>query len=286
MFPSVQAILINQNGIHRFTVTLVQEAEEQRYWSDNISARNLDPTDALGLHYITSANKEQSSFSSYDSHSTAAAYLGRLFYSFDDRYMFTGTLRRDGYSAFGSNNPWANFWSAGLSWVFTNEKGVDISWLDLGKLRASYGTNGNRSLSDTYLSLSNLANGGAMVYYNNGSSAIINSLAMSRLGNPNLAWEKTTAYNIGLDFGMFNQRLMGSVEYYFKKTHDMIMAQRLPSFTGFNSITTNLGAVQNSGFELSLTSSNIRTSNFEWNTTVGLSYNKNRINHQIGRAHV
>ena len=267
------------SDIHRFTVTLVQEAEEQRYWSDNISARNLDPTDALGLHYITSANKEQSSFSSYDSHSTAAAYLGRLFYSYDDRYMFTGTLRRDGYSAFGSNNPWANFWSAGLSWVFTNEKGVDISWLDLGKLRASYGTNGNRSLSDTYLSLSNLANGGAMVYYNNGSSAIINSLAMSRLGNPNLAWEKTTAYNIGLDFGLFNQRLMGSVEYYFKKTHDMIMAQRLPSFTGFNSITTNLGEVQNSGFELSLTSSNIRTSNFEWNTTVGLSYNKNRINH-------
>ena len=91
------------NDLHHFTVTLVQEAEENKYWSDNISARNITPTDVLGFHYISGANKEQSSFSTNDTHYTAAAYLGRLFYGFMDRYMLTATVRRDGYSAFGQS---------------------------------------------------------------------------------------------------------------------------------------------------------------------------------------
>lgn len=266
-------------GDHRFTVTLVQEAEENRYWSDNIEARNITPTDVLGLHYISGMNKEQSNFWSSDTHSTAAAYLGRLFYSFKDRYMFTGTVRRDGYSAFGQNNPWATFWSVGGSWLFSEEKFVDLDWLNTGKLRVSYGTNGNRSLGDTYLSLSNLKDGGVMGYWNNGSSDVINALYVDRLANPNLEWEKTTAYNVGLDFAVLDYRLTGSIEFYHKKTHDQIMAQRLPNFTGFSSITTNLGEVQNTGFELTLNSSNIQRENFTWDTSFGFSYNKNKINH-------
>ena len=264
---------------HRFTVTLVQEAEENRYWSDNIEARNITPTDVLGLHYISGLNKEQSNFWSTDTHSTAAAYLGRLFYSFKDRYMFTGTVRRDGYSAFGQNNPWATFWSVGGSWLFSEEKFVDLDWLNTGKFRVSYGTNGNRSLGDTYLALSNLSNGGVMGYWNNGSSDVINALYVDRLGNPNLEWEKTTAYNVGVDFAVLDYRLTGSIEWYHKKTHDMIMAQRLPNFTGFSSITTNLGEVQNSGIEITLNSSNIQRENFTWDTSFGFSYNKNKINH-------
>jgi TonB-linked SusC/RagA family outer membrane protein len=267
------------NDIHHFTVTLVQEAEEYRYWSDNISARNITPTDALGFHYISGANMEQSSFSTSDTHSTAAAYLGRLFYGLKDRYMFTGTVRRDGYSAFGSNNPWATFWSLGGSWVFSEEKFVNLPWLDNGKLRVSYGTNGNRSLSDTYLALSNLSNGGVMGYIQNGSATVIQALSISRLGNPNLEWEKTSAFNVGLDFSVLNYRLTGSLEWYFKKTHDMIMSQRLPNFTGFSSITTNLGEVTNSGIELTLNSRNIDAKNFTWDTTFGFSYNKNKIKH-------
>lgn len=264
---------------HHFTVTLVQEAEENRYWSDNISARNITPTDALGFHYISGANMEQSSFSTNDTHSSAAAYLGRLFYGYNDRYMFTGTVRRDGYSAFGSNNPWATFWSVGGSWVFSEESFIKLPWLDSGKLRVSYGTNGNRSLSDTYLALSNLSNGGVMGYYENGNATVIQALQIDRLGNPNLEWEKTSAYNIGVDFAVLKYRLSGSIEWYFKKTHDMIMAQRLPNFTGFSSITTNLGEVTNSGVEITLNSRNYDTNNFKWNTSVGFSYNKNRIKH-------
>ena len=270
------------NDLHHFTVTLVQEAEENKYWSDNISARNITPTDVLGFHYISGANKEQSSFSTNDTHYTAAAYLGRLFYGFMDRYMLTATVRRDGYSAFGQNNPWANFWSLGGSWVLSEEKfAQDWKWLNMAKLRLSYGTNGNRSLSDTYLALSNLANGGLYAYYKYGSTSqeVLNALQVSRLGNPNLEWEKTSSWNFGLDFSVLDRRLSGSIDVYHKRTHDMIMAQRLPNFTGFSSITTNLGEVTNTGFEITLRSVNIDQENFKWNTSVGFSYNKNKIKH-------
>ena len=275
--------------VHHFTVTLVQEAEEHRTWSDNIYARNLAPTDVLGFHYTDSGNKLQSSFKTYDSHYTGTSYLGRAFYSYDDRYMFTGTFRRDGFSGFGANNPWGNFGSVGLGWTFTNEKFLESTknWLDMGKLRLSWGTNGNRdfktkdnpSADDVYLTLANLKLGDPMVYYNNGTSTTVNSLNMSRLAAPNLEWEKTNAYNIGLDFSIFNHVLSGTVDYYFKKTSGMIMSQRLPSFTGFSSITTNLGEVQNQGFEISLTSNNIQTKDFTWSTSAGFSLNNNRINH-------
>ena len=270
------------NDLHHFTVTLVQEAEENKYWSDNISARNITPTDVLGFHYISGANKEQSSFSTDDTHYTAAAYLGRLFYGFMDRYMLTATVRRDGYSAFGQNNPWANFWSLGASWVLSEEKfAQDWKWLNMAKLRVSYGTNGNRSLKDTYLALSNLADGGLYAYYKTGSLSqeVLNALSVSRLGNPNLEWEKTSSWNFGLDFSVLDRRLSGSIDVYHKRTHDMIMAQRLPNFTGFSSITTNLGEVTNTGFEITLRSVNIDQENFKWNTSVGFSYNKNKIKH-------
>lgn len=268
------------NNLHHFTLTLVQEAEEFRYWNDNIEAKYITPTDALGFHYIAGADKELSKFWTSDTHSSAAAYLGRLFYGFNDKYMVTGTVRRDGYSAFGSNNPWATFYSVGASWRFSEEKFADLPWLDDGKLRVSYGTNGNRSLEDTYLSLANLKDGGKIAYLDkNGNPVILNSLEMDRLASPNLEWEKTTAWNVGLDFSLFNHRLTGSIEWYSKKTHDMIMSQRLPVFTGFDKITTNLGEVTNKGFEISLNSVNIQNDKFTWTTSLGFSYNKNRIKH-------
>ena len=196
--------------------------------------------------------------------------------------MFTGTFRRDGYSGFGSNNPWGNFGSVGLSWVFSEENFMSDAhdWMDMGKLRLSWGTNGNREFGDVYSTLSNLSlAGGSMVYYQNGNSNVVNPLYMSRLAAPNLEWEKTKAWNIGLDFSFLNGRLTANMDYYLKKTTDMIMSQRLPSFSGFGSIMANLGEVQNQGFEIALNSTNIQNRNFTWNTSVGFSINKNKINH-------
>ena len=267
---------------HHVVLTLVQEAEERRFWQDKISARKILPSDALGFHNTGNGDKKLSSFSSNDTHETAAAYMARLFYSYDDRYMITGTVRRDGYCAFGGNNPWATFPSVSAAWNFKNEKFFDWEPMSTGKLRLSWGQNGNRQLSDPYISLANLGAGvGASMGYltANGGTVDVKYLSMDRLANPNLQWEKTEAVNIGLDFGFLNDRITGSAEYYIMKTHDMIMSQRLPGFSGFGSMTTNLGEVQNKGFELSLNTVNILNKNFEWRTTLGFSIYKNEIKH-------
>lgn len=144
---------------HHVILTLVQEAEERRYWNDKIEARNILPSDALGFHNTQNGTKDNSKFNTNDTHETAAAYLGRLFYSYDDRYMFTGTVRRDGYCAFGANNPWATFPSLSVAWSFANEKFFKWEPMSTGKLRVSWGKNGNRQLKDPYLALANLASG-------------------------------------------------------------------------------------------------------------------------------
>jgi hypothetical protein len=263
--------------------TLVQEAEILESWTDRIEARNILPTDALGFHNTKNGTKENSTYSSGDSRQTADALMARVFYAYDNRYMITGSIRRDGYSAFGSSNPYGVFPAVAAAWTFTNEKFFKgNSWLSNGKLRVSYGKNGNRALADPYIALANLYEGaGKMQGYLNsaGQMQLYRYLMQERLANPNLQWEKTASYNVGLDFGLFKDRVTGSIEYYTMQTHDMIMSQRLPIFTGFGSIATNLGQVDNSGVELTLSTVNMRQKNFQWTTTFGLSYNKNKITH-------
>lgn len=267
---------------HRVTVTLVQEAEERRYWSDRLEARNIQPSDALGFHNTSNATKENSTFTSNDTHQTADGLLARAFYSYDSRYMLTASIRRDGYSAFGQNNPYATFPSLAVAWNFTNES--FFKWKNImssGKLRLSWGENGNRALADPYISLANLSSGlGATMGYITGSTMNeIKYLLVDRMSNPNLQWEKTQSTNLALDYGFLNDRITGSLEFYTMKTHDMIMSQRLPGFTGFGSIVTNLGEVQNKGIEFSISSANIQTQNFRWNTSLSLSYNTNKVKH-------
>lgn len=273
------------NQKHHVMATFVQEAENRKYWSDNINAMNIQPSDALGFHNTDSATLINSSFSANDTHQSADALMARLFYSFDDRYMITATYRRDGYSAFGANNPYAYFPSVAVAWSFKNEKWLTWDALSTGKLRLSWGKNGNRSLENPYVSLANLVPGNSTMGYINNSSGVMTDvkyLNVNRMANPNLAWEKTTATNVGLDLGFLNNRINATVDMYYAVTHDMIMKQRLPSFTGFSDITTNLGEVQNKGIELSLNTLNIKKSNFEWSTIFGFSFNENRINKLYG----
>lgn len=271
---------------HHVTLTLVQEAEEQESWKDRIEARNILPSDALGYHNTQNGAKENSSYSSDDSHQTATGMLARLFYGYDDRYMLTASIRRDGYSGFGENNKYAYFPSVGVAWAFTNEE--FFKWQDImstGKLRVSFGQNGNRSLANPYLALANLYPGGGKMqgYINsNGELELMRYLMVDRIANPNLRWEKTQSWNIGLDFGFLNDRITGSIEYYNMQTRDMIMNERLPTFSGFSNITTNLGQVDNTGFEISLNTLNIDKPKFQWSSTFSLSYNKNTIRHLNG----
>lgn len=265
---------------HTVNLTLSQEAEEHKSWQDKINARDFTPTDALGFHYVSGADKLKSSFSSDDSHSTGDALLARLFYSFDSRYMTTLSVRRDGYSAFGTSNPRATFASAAFAWNFTNEKFFTWEAMSQGKLRASWGANGNRGVG-IYDALSNLTTGSGSYAYLDSNNELkeISMLYVGRMANPNLRWERTTSWNFGVDFGFLNERIRGSLEYYHMPTTDLVMNQSLPNITGFSNITTNLGEVLNKGFELTLNTLNIQKVDFEWSSMFNLSLNRNKIVH-------
>lgn len=273
------------NEVHHVIATVVQEAEENKSWQDRIEARRILPSDALGFHNTSNATIADSKFSTNDTKFTADAWMGRLFYSYNDRYMITATVRRDGYCAFGKNHPHATFPSVALGWVFSDEKFFEriADVMNYGKLRLSWGKNGNRSLEDPYISMANLGSGlGATMSYldKNGNPVTeLKYLMMDRLANNDLMWENTASYNVGLDFGFINNRLRGSVDVYHKETKNMLIYEKLPGFSGFSGIWTNLGQVNNDGVELSLTSTNIQNHNFTWETTFGFSYNKNTIKH-------
>lgn len=268
-------------GKHNVNITLSQEAEEHLSWKDRIEARDFTPTDVLGYHYIQPADKLKSKFESNDMHSTGDALLARGFYSYDNRYMTTLSVRRDGFSAFGASNPRATFTSVALAWSFANESFFKWDKVSYGKLRLSWGSNGNRGLEDVYTALSNLTTGsGSYGYIGAGNSLKeISQLYVERMANLNLRWEKTTSWNLGLDFGFLDQRINGSLEFYHMPTTDLIMDQTLPDITGFKKVTTNLGEVVNKGFELTINSTNIRNKDFEWNSTFNFSLNRNKIKH-------
>ncbi|MDR2146013.1 MAG: SusC/RagA family TonB-linked outer membrane protein, partial [Tannerella sp.] len=247
------------NQVHKFNLTLVQEAERRRSWQDDISASQFEPSDALGFH--NTANATQVSVNTQDTQHSATGMLARLFYSYADRYMLTGSIRRDGYSAFGQSNPYATFPSIGAAWTFTNESFFKWEPMNYGKLRVSWGRNGNRSLEDPYVSLSNLQTGGEnrYVYINSANTPVFfHYLQISRMANPNLQWEKSEQINLGLDFGFLRNRIAGSIDFYSTTTHDMIMSQQLVAFAGFDRMTTNLGEVSNKGVDLSITTMNVR----------------------------
>lgn len=275
---------LNWDGVfaqkHRIKVTLLQNAEEHRTWNDLTTGTDFTPTDALGFHNIGAATLLKSSFSSNDTHSTGDALMGRLFYSFDDKYMLTATIRRDGYSAFGASNPRATFPSIGVAWNFSDEKFAKWEPMSTGKLRLSWGKGGNRSIG-IYQALSNLTTGTGKYTYATSTGTLydLGQLYVDRMANTSLKWESTTSWNAGLDFGFFNNRINGSVDVYHMPTTDLLMDQSLPNFTGFSVVTTNLGEVVNDGMEINLNANVMHRTNFNWNANVSFFYNRNTIKH-------
>ena len=254
------------NKIHHVTVMLGQEAEENRSWADNIEARHITPTDALGYHYISGANKSESSFWTNDIHITAASYFGRVFYGYDDRYMFTATVRRDGYSAFGANDPWANFWSAGASWRLSEEKFMEStrSWLNDLKIRADYGETGNQDFS-SYMSLNTMSGFGYYLY----NGKFIQVWGPSKNVNPNLRWEKGKNWNVGIDFAMFNNRFSGSLNYFNRRTQDLLGNYKVSVPPYLHDETfVNVGTMKNTGFEFDLSFNAVQTKEFDYNFNV------------------
>lgn len=200
------------------------------------------------------------------------SYLARANYVYKDKYFVTASIRFDGSSKLAEGNKWGSFPSAAVAWRVSGEEFMkSLSWLSNLKLRLSYGQTGNDNVS-AYQTQGSIS--GAK-YYTFGSSESIGYVP-NNLRNLDLGWERTTEYNVGLDFGFFNNRISGSVEYYNRLTEDLIMNKTVPVTTGYSSVKANVGSVRNEGFEVNINSDNIRTKDFSWRTSLNFAYNKNK----------
>jgi TonB-linked SusC/RagA family outer membrane protein len=265
--------------VHNFDVTLVQNAEKYQYWRDYMYRQRFLPSDVLGYHRMQ-AGSEDLEISSNDETSTGDALLARVNYTLMDKYNLTASVRRDGYSAFGQAHPTATFWSTAGGWTISQEDFFKVSFIDLLKLRVSYGTNGNRGVG-IYDALSNLATG-KFVLITNGTPGYVSQLYTDRMANAQLKWERTTALNAGIDFAILKGRLRGNIDMYTMITKDLLIPRKLPDITGYSSVFSNLGQVDNKGFEISLSSLNMGSKDFSWTTDFSLTFNRNKIVHLYG----
>jgi hypothetical protein len=202
--------------------------------------------------------------------------MARLNYSFQNKYLLTVSVRRDGSSLFGFSNPYATFPAVALGWVVSEERFFHPTWFNYLKLRASWGSNGNRDITN-YAALSRIGNGRSLNADNGGVASPITTLLITSMENRKLQWEKTNAFNIGTDFSLFKNILSGTLEVYKTITTDVLVNRLLPTVTGFERVYANLGEVQNKGIELTLNSRNISRSNFEWTSNLVFSLNRNKI---------
>lgn len=271
-------------GKHQFNVTFLYNAEKYQSWRDQIDNEGFDPSDVLSYHNIGAGIKPV--VSSDDQVSTGNALMGRMNYTFMDKYMLTASFRRDGYSAFGQRNPYADFPAIALGWVFSEEKFMEkFKWIDNAKLRLSYGINGNRDIP-RYEALAELTTGKYQYVTPSGAIVPVSQLYVNRMENPELKWEKTSSYNAGLDFTVLGNRLSGTIDVYMKSTKDLLILRALPTVIGFDNVLTNLGEVQNRGFEIGLSSTNIERRNFVWRTTLNFWLNRNEIKHLYGPVNI
>ena len=203
---------------------------------------------------------------------TLASFLGRFNYDYKSKYLFTASYRADGSSKFSTLNKWSYFPSGSIAWRASEENFIknNIKAISDLKLRASWGITGNNRVGD-FASMAQM-NG---TYYYNGTD--YSAIVPTALSNTTLKWENTAQTNLGLDFGMFQQRVVLTVDAYRKTTFDLLLNSRLPTSTGYSSAMKNIGKVQNEGLEFTINTININTKQFTWSTNFNISFNRNKI---------
>jgi TonB-linked SusC/RagA family outer membrane protein len=244
-----------------------QHFETRRFGGsiNNFPSDNLH-TDNLGLGDISTA-----SLSSNKEDNALLSYLGRINYSYDDRYLFTASIRADGSSRFGTNNKFGYFPSFAGGWKLSNEKFIP-KFFDNLKLRVSWGIIGNQDIGN-YNSLSTYTKGGTFV---SGSSINVGT-SPSRIANPDLKWESTIQTDLGIDATILKKRLDITFDYFVKNTQDMLINLPLPRATGYSSILSNIGSMQNTGVELLINAHIINKRNFQWDASFNIAAIKNKV---------
>ena len=260
-------------GKHNIFLTGLYSAQQEQYKYNNIYATNF-PNDVMTYYQPNKA----SSIEAYAG-LTQTNHISQMFranYSYDSRYLFTGTIRRDGYSAFGSDKKFGVFPSVALGWNIMNEsffkQSSSLKNVDILKLRLSYGKNGNEAIS-AYSTLPSLAS-------KNYLTADLTSafgFYPNKLGNPSLGWESTESFNTGLDFTLFGNRLRGLLDLYWSKTSDLLLDKTISSINGVDNIRSNIGQTKNRGIEFQFSSVNIAKNDFTWSTDFNIASYKTSI---------
>jgi len=255
---------------HHLTLLAGSSAQNNRYDYMNGSIQNFASNTTQQLNNGTAQPTVGGSASEW----ALLSFIGRANYSYDNKYLVTATLRRDGSSRFGSNNKWGWFPSGSVAWRISEETFMkNISWVSDLKLRAGYGVTGNQNVGN-YSFASVLQT----VQYNfNGQS--VTAVVPLAIPNPNVRWEQVEQTNLGLDALLFEGRIGATFDVYIKNTDNMLVPMAVPISTGYSDIfvpSVNAGKVQNKGVELTINTENIR-GKFEWNTSFNISYNKNKV---------
>jgi TonB-linked SusC/RagA family outer membrane protein len=260
---------------HRLNALAGYSWEENEYSFLKAANRNFT-TDLLGANNLESGQGlRPNDVGSAKNMSRLISFFARAHYAYDERYMITATLRRDGSSKFGANHKWGIFPSVSAAWGISQESFMEnVNWINDLKLRVGYGVTGNQAGLDPYKTLQLYGTSGT--YYDNG--AWLTAYKISQNANPNLKWEETAMFNIGLDFLLFNDRVNGTIEWYDKRTKDMLYTYRVPTPPYLHSdMMANVGDMKNTGVELALNIEAIRTRDFNWNTSLTLAHNRNEI---------
>jgi len=227
-----------------------------------------------GLYNGGAAGQGQSAVASTQNGSTLISFFGRLNYDFDNKYILTASLRREGSSKFGANNKWGNFPAVSAAWRISDEEFFkkSVPWISDLKLRADYGITGNQDFGN-YLSL--LLYGGAGYFPYNGQYYQV--YGPSSNVNPDLSWEKSENFNVGVDFSLFNNRLSGSLDYYIRTNKDLLGSYTVPVPPNTQSTTfTNVGTMKNYGLELALTGDIVKATDFSYSANLTFAYNRNK----------
>ena len=244
----------------------------QRQVSEDFSASNMNFfTDITGYYNLGLGTEPGIPATGY-SRWSMASFLGRLNYDYDNRYLFTVSTRYDGSSRFGKNNRFGFFPSAAVAWRVSQEDFLkDVNWLSDLKIRTSYGKTGNQEIP-LYQDIQLYGKGGAYVIGNN----VVTSIVPGSIVNPDLKWETTDQYDVGLDIGFFNNQLNFVIDYYYKKTNDLLFPVSIPRQGGYTSALKNIGSVENKGLEFGVNTI-IRSGDFEWSANANISFNRNKV---------
>lgn len=264
-------------GKHGLFLTLVYSFESNTNRIDELEGTDF-PNDLLSYNGITQAKQLTPYISKTET--KLISQMGRVNYDYDSRYLFSFTVRRDGYSGFGTSNKWGVFPSVAVGWNIANESFFERAkeYVNTLKLRLSWGRNGNQAIS-AFQTISKLGNSD----YVDGTG-LAAGYSPSSLGTPNLSWETTESFNIGLDYALLQSRITGEINFYRNNTYDLLLQRSISSVNGLESIWQNIGKTRNEGVEFTISSTNINTRKFRWKTSLNLAFIRTQIRDLYGNG--